>query len=353
MWEVATGNDPGQPTRIAERLDCPVMQSPDVPDDHFFAGRMTSQVTDCLQTYDDDKPLFLAVGYRRPHLPFVAPRRYFDLYRPSPSWLAQNSGPSQDAPVMAWFNSDGYVGSAKRVGLRMPLRPTRQQAVDWNGYELRSYQGVPNHGPIDQSLQLELLRAYAACVSYVDTQVGRLLDQWDRSGRADHSVVVLWSDHGWHLGEHSAWGKMTNFEVATRVPLIIAAPGVAPARTRAISELVDLFPTICDLAAVDAPPHLQGESLREVLKHPGDATTAVALSQYARFGQQYMGRAVRTDHYRYVAWIEAASGAVVHRELYDHRSDPSETRNLANLESHGDLCRELELRLRESFGLSR
>jgi len=348
MLEVVDENNPQQPTHIAERLNCPVLQNPDVPDDHLFAGRMTNHVLDVMQK-QHDKPTFLAVGYRRPHLPFVAPKRYFDLCQPDESWLAKNPQPAHDSPIMAWFNSDGYVGSAKRVGLTMPYPPNRQQAIEWNGYEMRSYVGVPNHGEIDTDTQLKLLQAYAACISYVDAQIGKLLDHLDRAQRWDNTIVILWSDHGWHLGEQSAWGKMTNFEIATRVPLIIAAPGIDAGRTKNIAELVDLYPTLCDLTDVNHPEHLQGESLINSLQQPAKENSSIAFSQYSRFRDKYMGRALRTDRYRFVVWTETKTGMVVAKELYDESSDPLETFNLANDPERAELVSQLETRLRDEW----
>jgi iduronate 2-sulfatase len=351
MWEVINEKRPHDPSTIADRWACPVLQSPDVSDQHLFAGRMTQQVIQWRADADSGKPLFLAVGYRRPHLPFVAPKRYFDLYEPDASWLAANPNPTINSPVMAWFNSDGYVGSAKKVGLDMPLRPNREQGIAWNGYEMRSYLGVPNHGAIETPKQLELLQAYAACISYVDAQIGKLLGQLRKSDRFQNTIVILWSDHGWHLGEQSAWGKMTNFEIATRVPLIISAPGFQPARTETIAELVDLYPTICDLASVDPPEHLEGESLLPVLRNPQAKTDSVALSQYARFRDKYMGRALRSDRYRFVAWMETDTDRVVHHELYDHGVDAAERTNLASESANTELVAELETQLREAFQL--
>lgn len=349
MLEIVDSKDVSKPTLIAERLSCPVMQNPDVPDDHLFAGRMTQQVLDTLRHRDTTRPMFLAVGYRRPHLPFVAPKRYFEMYQPDESWLARNPIPAAGSPVMAWFNSDGYVGTARRVGLTMPSPPNREQAVEWNGYEMRSYLGVPNHGQIGTSLQLSLLRAYAACVSYVDAQIGRLLDELDATKKLDDTVIVFCTDHGWHLGEHSAWGKMTNFEIATRVPMIIAGPGIKAGRTRTIAELVDLYPTICDVAGVAKPGHLQGESLVPALREPSKASDSIALSQYARFGTKYTGRAMRTNRYRLVVWDAKKGGETVYRELYDHEADPDETVNLAGNEQHLELVMTLESQLREAF----
>ncbi len=349
MLEIVDSKDVSKPTLIAERLACPVMQNPDVPDDHLFAGRMTQQVLDALRNRDTTRPMFLAVGYRRPHLPFVAPKRYFDMYQPDESWLARNPIPATGSPVMAWFNSDGYVGTARRVGFTMPSPPNREQAVEWNGYEMRSYLGVPNHGQIETSGQLKLLQAYAACVSYVDAQIGRLLDELEATKKRDNTVIVFCTDHGWHLGEHSAWGKMTNFEIATRVPMVIAGPGFEAGRTRTIAELVDLYPTICDVAGLARPDHLQGESLVPTLREPSKASDSIALSQYARFGTKYTGRAMRTDQYRFVVWDAKKGGETVHRELYDHESDPDETVNLAGKEQYREVVMTLESQLREAF----
>jgi iduronate 2-sulfatase len=194
------------------------------------------------------------------------------------------------------------------------------------------------------------LHAYAACISYVDAQIGKLLDQLRKSKRFDNAIVILWSDHGWHLGEQSAWGKMTNFEIATRVPLIIDAPGISSARTDAIAELVDLYPTICDLAGLDAPKHLEGQSLLSVLEHPQAKDDQIALSQYARFGNQYMGRALRDQRYRFVAWMETETGRIVERELYDHQTDPAETRNVAGEPTNSIIVQKLEAQLLRAFG---
>jgi len=194
MWEIVNESSPAKETIIAERLACPVLQSPDVADDHLFAGRMTNEVIDTLSKLDRGTPFFLAVGYRRPHLPFVAPQPWFDLYEPDESWLAPHARPLAGAPVMAWFNSDGYVGAARRVGLTMPMPPDRAEARAWNGYELRSYLDVPYHGPISRAKQLDLLQAYAACISYVDAQIGRLLDALEQESLHANTIVVLWSE---------------------------------------------------------------------------------------------------------------------------------------------------------------
>ncbi|MCB1121085.1 MAG: sulfatase, partial [Verrucomicrobiae bacterium] len=286
MLEIVDQANLHGPTIIADRHECPVMQSPDVEDDHLFAGRMTNAVLEVMQADLKGKPKLLAVGYRRPHLPFVAPKKYYELHDPDESWLAPNPEPAVGSPVMAWFNSDGYGSAMKREGITLSEQPSREEAISLNGYEMRSYQGVIPQGPIPAHDQLELLQAYAACVSYVDTQIGRLLDALESSGKLNDTLIILWTDHGWHLGEQSAWSKMTTFEVATRVPFLISGPGIQPGRTQTLAELVDLYPTLCDLSGLPAPNHLEGESLAEALAEPSITLPSVALSQHVRFKER-------------------------------------------------------------------
>jgi len=352
MWEIVPEDDPSGPTIIANRLECPVIQSPDVEDEHLFAGRMTRDAISTVEGLPSEKPWFIAIGYRRPHLPFVAPKKYFDLYEPDQSWLPPNPLPGTDSPILAWFTSDGYRGTARNRGFQMPLPPTRQEAIDWNGYELRSYEGVPDVGSFSIEKQFDLLQAYAACISYVDEQIGKLLDALEDQDSNRETVIVFWSDHGWHLGEHSARGKMSNYEIATRVPFIISDPRIEPGKTDTIVELVDLYPTLCDLADIPEPEYLQGSSLRGALEKLDTDQSSFALSQYARYDDRYMGRAIRTDRFRYVDWIETETGKRIAEELYDHDSDSHERYNLA---SNPRYEKELS-RLREShqkeFGLS-
>lgn len=327
MWEVVPEGDPTAPTIIAERYDCPVLQSPDVPDDHLFAGRMTNEVVAELDAREREEPFFFAVGYRRPHLPFVAPLKYYQMHQPDESWLAVNQDPPEGVSPIAWFSSDGYIGGAKKLGLTIPLRPSRDNAIALNGFELRSYKGVPNSGPIPKAQQLELLQAYAACVSYVDAQVGRILNSLQENGMRENTIVLLWSDHGWHLGESSVWGKMTNYETGTRVPLLIDAPGFDPGRTDSLAGLVDLYPTLCALTGVKAPPHLEGKSLVPVLADPGAGVQNVSESHYARYRGRFVGDTMRTEQFRYHRWVDA-EGALVSEELYDLSTDPDEQTNL-------------------------
>jgi iduronate 2-sulfatase len=177
------------------------------------------------------------------------------------------------------------------------------------------------------------MHAYYACATYIDAQIGRLLDVLAEEGLEENTIVVLWSDHGWKLGEFNGWGKMTNYEIDTRVPLIISAPGLPTAGQHSdeLAELIDLFPTLCDLAGIETPEFVEGTSLVPNLKDTSVHVSDAAYSQYYRKheGSEYMGYALRTDSYRFVEWRNFRTGEVTARELYDHRHDPVEAVNLA------------------------
>jgi iduronate 2-sulfatase len=196
-----------------------------------------------------------------------------------------------------------------------------------------------------------LMHAYYACVSYVDAQIGRLLDALEQSPAFDNTIVVLWSDHGWKLGEFNGWGKMSNYEIDTRVPLIVAAPHLKTSGSTCdeLVELVDLFPTLCDLAGIGIPDFVDGSSFVASLDDPTLKTLEPAFSQYYRKhdGAEYMGYAMRTDTHRFVEWREFATGEVTDRELYDHRRDPLESKNLVQVAAE-DLLEELTQKLLQS-----
>ena len=193
--------------------------------------------------------------------------------------------------------------------------------------------------PQPDSVQRRLMHGYYASVSYMDAQIGLLLEALKSNGLDKNTIVVLWGDHGWHLGDHGMWCKHTNFEQATRAPLIITAPGFrAGQKTESLTEFVDLFPTLCDLTGIKVPDALAGKSLVPVLRKPTQTVKAYAVSQYPRNGDKVMGYAIRTDHYRYVAWFKeefrknrvSTGSKPVAVELYDYRKDPEESVNVAD-----------------------
>ncbi|MEL6310881.1 MAG: sulfatase, partial [Pseudomonadota bacterium] len=249
----------------------------DLADNAYNDGVVTDQaVSRIAELATADEPFFLAVGYDKPHLPFIAPDKYWQLYDAEALPLAEVIRAPDGAPSFA-------------------TQP---------GWELRSGYNVPQEGPLPAELQRELVHGYYACVSYIDAQVGRLLDALDEHGLADHTIVVLWGDHGFHLGDHAIWCKHTNYEQATRSPLIIAAPGIGAGGESAGApvEFVDVYPTMLDLAGI--PPHesLHGTSLVPMLEDPGASVKVAAVSQYPRGGgaNLRMGYAYRTDRYRLV-----------------------------------------------------
>lgn len=254
-------------------------------------------------------PFFLAVGFVKPHLPFCAPKKYWDLHNRADFKPAQRQSPPDGAP---------------------------EYALQFGG-ELRNYKNMPKVGPIPPETQRSLLHGYYAATSYMDAQVGRLLDELDRLQLADNTIIVLWGDHGWHLGDHGMWCKHTNYEQAARIPLIVVAPGVTPtgAVTRSLVESVDLYPTLCELAGLELPTSQQfdGATFKESLRDPAHATKEAIFHAYPRSPQDrgpLIGRAVRTARYRLVEWKQpGADPATADIELYDYEADPAELKNLA------------------------
>lgn len=284
-------------------------ESPDVADTAYADGRVADEAVRRLQAArrrrdSGQTPFFIVVGFARPHLPFSVPRRYWDLYDPDTLTLPGDELPPTDAPAVA----------GKRNG------------------ELSNYRPVPDDGKPDSPLGRQLLHGYYASVSFVDAQIGRVLDELERQQLNDSTIVVLWGDHGFHLGDHGYWTKHTNYEQANRIPLVIVAPGVTPANssTGQLAESVDLFPTLAELAGI-APPAgpqpVDGRSLVPVLR---DATSRVRDHAYHVFPNAKLGRAIRTDRYRLVEWRKVGqSPESAEVELYDYQSDPFERRNIA------------------------
>jgi iduronate 2-sulfatase len=287
-------------------------ESADVPDDAYPDGRLALETVRRLEhaAQRPNQPFFIAVGFVKPHLPFCAPKRYWDLYDRDAFELAPRQTPPEGAP---------------------PYAPQF-------GGELRQYSGVPASGPIPEDLQRTLIHGYHAAISYMDAQLGHVLDALDRLDLAKSTVVVLWGDHGWHLGDHGIWCKHTNYEQATRIPILIVAPGVTKpgSRTGAMVETADLYPTLCDLATLPLPVGqvpFDGQSLVPVLKDPNTRHKDAILHVYPRHPRNrgmLLGRAVRTERYRLVEWKSpGADPDSAELELYDYQEDPMETKNVA------------------------
>jgi len=222
-----------------------------------------------------------------------------------------------------------------------------------HGGELRSYAGVPS-GPIPDDMARTLKHGYYAAISYMDAQLGRVLDELERLGLRDSTIVVLWGDHGWKLGEHAAWCKHTCVETDTNAPLLISVPGMKHAgrSTDALAEFVDVYPTLVELAGLPAPPGLEGTSLVPLLEDPGRPWKSAAFSQYPRSqeGRQLMGYSMRTDQYRLTMWVHRDDPNRVDAfELYDHRDDPQENENIAVRLDMAAAVRDLTAKLRAGW----
>jgi arylsulfatase A-like enzyme len=275
-----------------------------VADDFYKDGKTAALAIETLRdTGKKPQPFFLAVGFSKPHLPFISPKKYWDLYDPAKIALAPNQQPPRGAPEYALTN----------------------------GGEVRNYRGVPAEGPLPEPLQRQLKHGYYAAASYTDAQIGKVLDELDRLGLTQNTIVVLWGDHGWKLGEHGSWAKHSNVENDTNAPLIVSAPGMKAAgkRSRALVEFVDIYPTLADCAGLPLPKHLEGVSLKPLLDRPDRPWKSAAFSQYPR-GPQRMGYSMRTDRYRLTVWVDRQDHTKVEFvELYDHQTDPREDTNIA------------------------
>lgn len=260
----------------------------------------------------DDRRFFLAVGLFRPHTPYVAPKKYFDLH------------PIEKINLPAV--PDDYMGS-----LPVPARESLRKKKE--------------HYNVSNELAHQAMQAYYASISFADAQVGRIIDALEESGAASNTVIVFTSDHGYHMGEHGHWLKTTLFENAARVPLIVAVPGATNARdTDALAEMVDLFPTLADLCSTAAPKCLSGVSLVAALNDPQARPRASALTQLKN------NYSIRTRNYRYTEWGENGDGG---NELYSHRTDPQEMVNLANNPEHANTVERLSKRLHQRVAAAR
>jgi iduronate 2-sulfatase len=304
--------EPGDPGYQPADVKGPAVESPDVPDDAYPDGKIAAEAIQRLRAAKarPAEPFFLAVGFIKPHLPFSAPKKYWDWYDRNSLPLAPVQAAPEGAPIYA---------------------PTA-----WG--ELRAYTDIPPSGPLSADQQRELIHGYHAAVSYMDAQLGRVLDELDRLDLARNTIVVFWGDHGWHLGDHGQWCKHSNYEEAVRIPIIVSAPdgnarGVA---SRALVETVDIFPTLAELAGLPVPKlpqTLDGRSFAATVRDGRAPTKEAVFHVYPRTRPgvgAVLGRAVRTERYRLVEWKQpGADPASAELELYDYVADPLERKNLA------------------------
>jgi iduronate 2-sulfatase len=347
----------------------PAYEMADVPDHRYIDGYNTELALATLKqmTSDNvDKPIFLAMGYKLPHLNWIAPKKYWDLYDRDKIQLATQVEGPKDGAAMGLHAS----------------------------FELRTRAGIPKYGPLGDDLSRTLLHAYYASVSYVDAQIGKLISALDELGISDNTVIIVWGDHGWHLGEMGIWGKATNYEIATRVPLIVSTSSMKAKGqiSKGLVELLDIYPTLCDLAGLAKPGHIEGRSFAPLLDAPDHVGKQVAISQFPNpalrewaanplspgmretffgplikdveeriikqqgdawdrelFENHLTGYTLRTNRYRLVVWRDHrdASSQSVFTELFDHDKDPNETVNVAS--DHPDLVKDLTAILYQSL----
>jgi arylsulfatase A-like enzyme len=309
-----------------EMLGGPPVEAPDVADDVYPDGMIAVRAIEELRRLKDE-PFFLGVGFVKPHLPFNAPKKYWDLYDAGEIRLPSVTALPAGAPAHAL-----------------------QYLVEWR--ELRRYAGIPAEGPLPEKTALQLIHGYYACVSYVDAQIGRVLAELERLGLRDNTIVVLWGDHGWKLGEYSAWCKHTTYEADTRTPLIISVPGqqTAGAMSLALVETVDVAPTLAELCGLDVPRHWEGASMVPLIADPDRPWKTAAFSRNTAKVDRIpaQGYSVRTRNWRYTEWI--SDSKVIGRELYDHRRDAMETRNVAEHPANAQVVAELSMLLARGEG---
>ena len=284
-------------------------EAADVPDNAYHGGALADKVIgDLRRAKEEGTPFFITAGFTKPHLPFNAPKKYWDMYDPDKIDLADNPFIPQGAPSKAIHQ--------------------------WN--ELRDgYGGMPKQGNMPDDLARKLIHGYYACVSYTDAQVGKLLDELDRLGMRDNTIVLLLGDHGWQLGEHTLWCKHALFNTSLFAPLMVSAPGFPQGqRTDALVEFVDIYPSLCELAGVPLPGHLQGKSFVPLLADPSRDWKKAAFSRY------HDGEAVTIKRYTYSEWDDGS------RMLYDHKKDPNENVNVSENPEYAliveNLARQLE-----------
>jgi iduronate 2-sulfatase len=299
-------------------------EAPDVDDAELADGDLARQAVQSLEELKD-RPFFLALGFLKPHLPFIAPKRYWDLHPAAGFKPAAFREPPAGAPAFA----------------------------PQFGGELRQYHGIPKQGPLSDELARTLVHGYYAATSYLDACVGVVMEALDRLDLARKTVVVLWGDHGWHLGDHGMWCKHTNYEQATRSPLIVRVPGMKAAGrpSSGLVEFVDVYPTLADLCGLPLPEGLEGTSFKPLLDEPDLPWKKAAHSQYPRGSPEgrLMGYSARTERYRAVSWRLARTGAQTAFELYDLEMDPGETVNVADHPDHAEARRSHEALLQAGW----
>ena len=288
-----------------------------VNDTAYKDGKLAEKtIQDLIKLQKSGKPFFLATGFFKPHLPFNAPEKYWDLYKPEDIKLPDNNYKPKNAPEEAMHNSG----------------------------ELRQYYNIPKKGPLTDEQAHKLKHGYYACVSYTDTQVGKVLSALDSLGLRKNTVIMLIGDHGWNLREHGLWCKHCNFNTSLRTPLIVSAPGIKKGeKTNAITEFVDIYPSLCKLTGIPVPAHAEGKSFHQVLKNPDSSIDGIAVARWKK------GFTLIQDQYFYTEWFNKQD-SIFAKMLYDHQMDPEENRDISGLQENKELVEKLSKQLHQNLG---
>lgn len=331
------GKKPGQQRNYAFKKLKPSTECVDVSDEAYQDGIYTEKAIKLLNKLSkENNPFFLGVGFQKPHLPFVAPKKYWDLYKRENIKVAPNQSLIDGTPEFAYHTSG--------------------ELHAFTDIEKESRIGIP----INEEKQKELIHGYMACISYIDAQLGKILDELDKLKLTENTIIALWGDHGYHLGDHTLWNKHSNFEQATRIPFIFSGPGISKGKKITTPvELIDLFPTLFELVNVKQSNQTDGKSLVPLLDDDTRTNIKVdfALSQYPRKNGKLMGYSIRTEQYRYTEWhgndycaatpYDIANIEAV--ELYDLKNDPLENKNFASDKDKQKIVRELQLKLKSKI----
>jgi arylsulfatase A-like enzyme len=291
-------------------------EAADVEDGAYFDGKIANKGIDDLKKFKETgEPFFLALGFVKPHLPFNAPKKYWDLYNRNEISLPKNYLQPESTPKKAFHNSG----------------------------ELRAYEAIPEKGPVSDEMAKDLIHGYYACVSYVDAQIGRVLDELETLGLAENTIVILWGDHGWNLGDHMMWCKHCTFESSLRTPLVLKVPGKTKGeKTEAITEYIDIYPSLCELAGIELPVHLEGESFVSLL-NDDIRNKDYAISKYLDAVTLIKGTQFYTEFIN-------DSGEAYARMLFDHATDPLELDNLAEKPEQKGNVEQLSIELHDKWG---
>lgn len=305
----------------------PTTECADIPDNAYPDGAIADGAVRFLTDYHSDKPFFLAVGFKKPHLPFCAPKKYWDLYHRETMPLATYRKKAVGSPEFA-YHKCGEL----QLYTDIP--------------SLISFSDIENVKIPDEKAH-ELVHGYYACISYIDAQIGKIVEALEKSGCLNNTIIVLWGDHGWHLGDHGLWNKHTNFEQATHVPFLLIDPSSPAQKVTTPVEFLSIYPTLCDLVGLKKPLNLDGESLVEVVKGKKDVVNIkpYAVSQYPRVGK--MGYSLRDGRYRYTVWLnwkdkKTDTTKILAEELYDYAKDPDETVNVAANSDYADALQQMK-----------